>query len=243
MLERCLQMPSTQLFYLCLSFDQWSSKVIMRKQAIENINLISPSVPNSESILIAEYQRLSDLKKVTVEEFNRRFDIYLTVFTASIAGIITIQQFAPVKSQSQLITIITFVMLVLGWNVFTSMGSANVWNIHLERAARLIQTKFIEREPYLLEYFYFKKPMKAITGTKLSTLIVRGISSGGQKSIVVIANSAAITYLLYNIFNHLGWKLVHLVWYRNITLFIIFLLAGFAHVCYSWWYYRANGIR
>jgi len=196
----------------------------------------------NESILIAEYQRLSELKRVAIEEFNKRFDIYLTVFSAAIAGIVAILQFASGNLQGKLITFITVVMLVLGWNIFTSLNSANLWNIHLERATRLIQEKYIEREPSLSSYFYFHKPLNAIIGTKFSTLVVRGLSSGGQKSIVILANSAAFTYLLdhFWIMSHLD--VLFLAKFRLAILLFIFLISCLFHVFYSWWFYRANGV-
>ena len=195
------------------------------------------------NLLIAEYQRLCELKKVAIEEFNKRFDIYLTAFTAAIAGIIAILQFVSGDLQAQLITIITIVMLVLGWNIFTSLGSANVWNIHLERATRLIQGNCIEKVPQLSEYFYFRKPLQAIIGTNFLTLIIRGISTGGQKSIVILANSAAITYLLQVLLNYIGWEQLLLTWFQDTLLLITFLTSCFIHVLYSWWFYRANGIQ
>lgn len=211
----------------------------------KEINMAKPKekteIPNtSNDFLLAEYQRLADFQKSASDSYQRRFDIYLAVFSAAVLGFLSLSGLSSSADRETVLYIILIALIIVGLIIFTSMASINTWQIHLERAMRMIQARYVQGDPSLSSLLYFSTQRTGIGGTGYGQLLVRGIISGGPKTILVIGNSIAISSLLIKFLTTTSLKL-----FPN-TLAVIgiatFIFSGLLHVLFAKVMYKIGGI-
>ena len=196
----------------------------------------------SMEFLLKEYERLAEYQKVTFEAYARRFDIYLAAGSAAFVGIVTISQSQSMAStQREMFSLMILAgLLILGFNIFAALSDASVWQIHYERAMRLLQKYFVERETILNNFLYFDIHQVRTSGARFRTLLLRGVTGGGPKSILIIADSTVLAVLVVRIGAWLGLTMAVSV--EVIAGLTVFLLASLLHVAYARWIYKINGI-
>lgn len=202
----------------------------------------TPELDNlSIEFLLKEYERLSEYQKASFDSYHRRFDIYLAAVSGTLVIAAALSQSTLSQFQEKSLPIILGALLILGLNVFSSLSYSNASQVHLERAARLIQKGFLEREPSISRFLYFDQQHSKITGTKFRTLLIRGITGGGHKSILVIANSILLAVALIRLLN---WTdAIDLSISAQVIIGLIaFVLSSLMHVVYAQWIYKINGI-
>ncbi|HRO91426.1 MAG TPA: hypothetical protein PLC06_13080 [Promineifilum sp.] len=205
---------------------------VTRKPALDNISI---------EFLLKEYERLSEYQKASFDMYHRRFDIYLAAVSGTLLIAVALSQTTQSPFQQTAITTLLVVLLVIGLNVFASLSYSNASQVHLERATRLIQSCFIERDAGINGFLYFDKHRSSISGTDLRTLLIRGITGGGPKSILVIVNSLLVSILLIRFVKLVGE--IDLPFPVQVLVGVgAFLLCSILHVVYARWIYRINGI-
>jgi len=191
--------------------------------------------------LLKEYGRLSEHQKSLIDSYHRRFDIYLAAATAAFIGVVTLSQATTSSLQKAGIIVILTALLVLGLNIFASLSYSNVSQVHFERAVRLIQKHFAAKEPSINEFLYFNHNQGEIAGTTFKALVIRGLTGGGPKSILVVVNSSLLAILTIKAATWFG--IIYPTVKNQVSIgLIVFLLASILHVIYARWIYKINGI-
>lgn len=197
---------------------------------------------HSINFLQVEYERLAEFQKSSSDMYHRRFDIYLAVFSAAVVGYLSITGPSTSTNSEIMSYIILASLSIVGVTIFASMASLSTFQVHLERAMRMIQSRFTEDDPDLKSYLYFNNKKIGITGTGFVALLSRGLLSGGPKTILVLGNSISISIILIKllILTHLIQSSLS-VWGFVIGA-ITFLLSGLLHVFYAKIMYKISGI-
>lgn len=200
------------------------------------------SNPASIEFLITEYKRLESLINTSFDSYQKRFDVYLAILSASFAGIIAFSEFGTSSIQDFVVQFILIALLILGMITYFSLSYLNVSLAHYTKAAQLIQKSFINRDSKIDDYLYFRHNSIGIVGINFRTLLVRGITGGGYKALLVLVNSLIIAEVLIRF---LIWQqIIPFNYWIMISLAVpAFFLSVTLHIMYATWLYRISGIR
>jgi hypothetical protein len=190
--------------------------------------------------LLKEYDRLVEYQKLTLDDYNRWFNIYLGVASAAIVVLVPLSQAIPTGNEPLISNIILLGLLFIGYANFVGLSYANSTSIQHERAIRLIQDYFIKQEPNLTKYLYFRVNKVGVTGTGIRALITRGLSSGSPKSLLVLINSIVASILLVKIGVETGyWSNAYQSLYIGSAIFIA---SSILHLLIARTVYKVHGI-
>jgi hypothetical protein len=192
-----------------------------------------------DEFFLQEIQRLAQSVSETFQMYQRQFDIYLAVASAAFVGAIAASEFVVAPAlRERLILAILSVVLILGLSIYTSLCDSNVHIAHLELAIRRIQDRFTGQEPQHEHHLYYRHSTGIIAGTRFSVLAFRGITGGGQKSILVLANSAAISVLIVRLLLLSSLP----TWAQYVLGLALSVLLALLHVTYAVLMYWLNGL-
>jgi hypothetical protein len=202
---------------------------------------VPKNMESEADFLLKEYEHLVEYQKVTVEGYDRWFSIYLTLGAAVITVIIPLVQSFSSGNKPAILDLILGGLVAFGILNFMGLSYSNAVSIHYERAIRLIQDHFITQYPDLINSLYFRKTSLGIEGTKFQSLIIRGLSTGSQKSTVVVINSILIPLLLIKVGVEQGIILFD-IQYQLIMGLAIFIISGILHVLIGLLIYKVHGV-
>lgn len=195
----------------------------------------------SANFLLKEYDRLVEYQKITIESYDRWFNIYLASASAGVIIIVPLAQVTSSENGSIIINIILFGLLILGFVNFVGLSFANGTSIQHERAIRLIQDYFSERNPKITDFLYFRKNKIGVPGTGAKALLIRGITGGSPKSLLVLLNSIVGTVLLIRL--GIGTDLLSLTTFSQIVIgLVVFVIILALHMFYAKLIYRTHGV-
>lgn len=149
--------------------------------------------------LFKEYDRLVEYQKLTIDDYSKRFNIYLGIASAAIVVLVPLSQAIKTGNEPLIANIILLGLLFVGFAIFIGLSYANSTSIQYERAIRLLQDYFIKDEPNVIKYLYFRTTEVGVTGTDFRALITRGLSSGSPKSLLVFLNSIVSSALIVKV--------------------------------------------
>jgi hypothetical protein len=197
---------------------------------------------DNDAFLLSEYNRLADFQKSASDTYQRRFDIYLAVFSAAVVGFLSLSDPSSSAYRETVLLVILISLIIVGVTIFASMASISTWQVHLERAMRMIQERFAQNDPTIRDFLYFSIRKTGITGTGYVALLLRGIISGGPKTILVIGNSFAISYLLIHLI--ISTNLLPSSQFTALVAIgvVAFLLSGLLHVLFAKVMYKIGDI-
>lgn len=200
-----------------------------------------PIAENIEEFLLTEYDRLFEHQKIVLETYHHRFDIYLAIATAAFVGLLSLHRVDDYSMRGTLEVVVLIILLVVGVVIFTSLATASTWQVHLERAMRLIQKHFVEGSARANNYLYFNRVQPGIPGTGFMALLTRGMTSGGPKTLLVIGNSAVVSALFLKQF--FGWRLFTPMGPNtsSLTVLGVFLFTALLHVIAARVIYKISG--
>ena len=206
-------------------------------KSLEKTEIVGKSI----ELLLKEYDRLVEYKKITLENYDRWFNIYLAVATAALVILIPLTQTLVTGTEPYIANLILLGLLLLGVSTFTGLSFANARSIHLERAIRHIQDYFISQEQNLEKWLYFRVTDTVVPGTGFKALVTRGVTGGSPKSILVVINSAVSVSLIIKIGIETG-VLTYNYLFLMVFGSIIFLVTAFLHLAYARIVYKTNCI-
>jgi hypothetical protein len=131
--------------------------------------------------LLKEYGRLIEYQKITIDDITRWFNIYIGVASAAFVLLVPLAQTLNTGNEPLIRDIILFGLLFVGVTNFIGLTNANATNIHYERAIRLIQKYFIERDTITKDFLYFETRNIGIKGSGVRALIIRGLMGGAPR--------------------------------------------------------------
>ncbi|MDH5506822.1 MAG: hypothetical protein OEZ02_06340 [Anaerolineae bacterium] len=195
----------------------------------------------SKEFLLKEYHRLIEYKKITLNGYDTRFNIYLALASALLVILLPLFQRAEPEIVLNTVNAILIALLLLGVVTFVGLSSANTQSIHLERAIRHIQNYFISSDEMLKPLIYFQVTKTTVPGTDFKSMIIRGVTGGSPKSMILLINCAIATLLSIKIGNECKFLT------NNVSQNIIFgtfilLLSILLHLIYTRIVYKANRI-
>jgi hypothetical protein len=196
---------------------------------------------HSIEFLLREYERLVEYQKITIESYDRWFNIYLAAASAGVIILVPLAQAVTSGNQPAIINIIILGLLILGLVNFVGLSFSNATSIQYERAMRLIQDFFIEHEPLTSNYLYFRKHQIGIPGTGIKALIGRALTGGSPKSFLVLINSLMGAVLLIKVSFDISILSLNTVLQVTIGI-IIFVLILALHLIYARIVYKVHGI-
>lgn len=196
---------------------------------------------HSIEFFLKEYDRLVEYQKITVESYYQLFNIFLAAASAGVIVLVPLTQAVTSGKQPAIINIIIFGLFILGIVNFVGLSFSNATSIQYERAMRLIQDYFIEHEPLIINYLYFRKVQIGIPGTGIKALIGRALTGGSPKSFLVLINSLMGAVLLSKVGFELDILISNTV-LRIATGIIIFASILALHLTYTRIVYKIHGI-
>jgi hypothetical protein len=209
------------------------------KTSVDNNFLpLKPHDEHTASFLLAEYERLKDLRSEIGQRASRRFEFYLTIITAASGAYLLISQ-----SQSGLLLpryLLDLIILGLfGYGVITyiNLSFASAFSLEIIRAFKAIQKYFVNCDPVIEQHLYFSKPVEHSKSYGLRGVLTRGVAGGSEKSVLAFINSILATYLLLSLLqNYLNIQLLNVQ--VVITAIVIFLISCFLHAVYVTFMYK-----
>ena len=196
---------------------------------------------HSIEFLLREYERLVEYQKITIESYDRWFNIFLAAASAGVIVLVPLVQSVTFENQATTINIIILGLLILGIVNFIGLSFSNATSIQYERAMRLIQDYFIEHEPLTFNYLYFRKHQIGISGTGIKALISRALTGGSPKSFLVLINSLMGSVLLIKVGSEIG--IISLNTALQVIIWIIVFVSILAlHLIYARIVYKVHGI-
>jgi len=196
----------------------------------------------SIDFLLKEYDRLVEYQKTTIEDYNRWFNVYVGVASASIVILVPLSQTLKTGNESLLIDIILVGLFLIGAVNFTGLSYANATNTHLERAIRLIQDCFTERDHHAGSFLYFRKYDIGVSGSGPRALIIRGLTGGSPKALLVFINSIVASILVVKVSIEFGY-LKFEFWPSLLEGVAVFLTVAFFHLMMAIIVNRVNDIQ
>ena len=211
---------------------------IKKSQKSEKDNLTNSSQEvvakeTTSAFLLAEYERLKDLRNELSQRASRRFEFFLTIASAAVGAYLII------LNQSQGIPVFPryimdiFAVLFLGYGLITFMNItfASTFEIEIVRAVKRIQQYFITLDPTTERYLYFNSPYSHPNNYRLIGVLARGVGGGSEKSVIAFINSSLITYILISLLKNyfrIQVKENKLI----IAGIVVFIISAFFHALY-----------
>lgn len=191
--------------------------------------------------LLKEYEHLVEYQKVTVEGYDRWFNVYLTIGAAVVTVVIPLIQSFSSGNKTDIINLILGGFIVFGTLNFVGLSYSNAVSIHYERAIRLIQDRFITQNPDIQKCLYFRSNSLGVGGNRFGSMMIRGITNGSPKSTVVIINSSLLAFLLIKIGFEQG--VIHIsLPLQLLAGFILFIIFGIFHVLLGLIIYKVHAV-
>jgi len=197
------------------------------------------SYENSSAIfLLAEYERLRDLRTEVGQRASRRFEFYLTITSAALGAYLIITQTqATISAPQYLIDLIALGFLGYGVVTFLNLTSSSTFHLEIVRAFKEIQRYFISRDAEIERYLYFSVPTPPPDSYKFLGVLARGTAGGSEKTVIAFINSTLVTYLMNSLLQ--DFLAVQLSSMGFIAISVItFLATGLIHAIYVTLMYR-----
>lgn len=192
---------------------------------------------DSAAFLLAEYDRLRDVREELHQRASRRFEFYVTISSAAVGAFLLVgQSQAGTRIPEYIYDLVAIGLLGYGGITFLNLTFASTFQFQLLRAFREIQRYFLERDPDLAEYLYFNSPGPPSDSYRLARVLRRGMGGGSEKSVIAFFNSGLAAYLLISLGRRLGVQLQELE--ILIIAVIAFVVFGVAHGVYVSFAYR-----
>lgn len=202
-------------------------------------NIKSDSLDNE--FLLKEYEHLVEYQKVTVEGYDRWFNVYLTIGAAVVTVVIPLIQSFSSGNKTDIVNLILGGFFFFGTLNFIGLSYTNAVSIHYERAIRLIQDRFIMLNPDIEKSLYFRSNSLGVGGNRFGSMVIRGITNGSPKSTVVIINSLLLAFLLMKIGLERG--IIHIsLPLQLLAGFMLFMIIGIIHVFIGKIIYKVHGV-
>jgi len=198
-----------------------------------------PNDDHSASFLLAEYERLKDLRSEIGQTASRRFEFYLTIVTAALGAYLLVSQIQSGLSIPRYILDLS-VLGLLGYGVITyiNLSWASAFFLEILRAFKAIQKYFVTRDPAVEQHLYFSTPVEPSKRYGLRGVLTRGVAGGSEKAVLAFVNSTLATYLLLSLLqNYLNIQLLNVT--VVIIAIVVFLISGFLHAVYVTFMYRS----
>ena len=182
-----------------------------------------------------EYERYGALYKDFLDAYYRKFDFYLTVLSAGVAGIVAITISDKAVAQNA-ISVILFFILSFGLITFATLTASNINSLDAVSKMAEVRERLKAYGSNDLES-YIASWGKLEIRTQLKQLLFRGIFRTHPKSIVVVLNSVIFSILLV--------RLLPLYTSYSSTALLVFntmgfLLSSILHLLYGRLIYRMN---
>ena len=178
---------------------------------------------------------------MAIDSYNRWFNVYLAVASAAIVVLVPLTQTLTSGNQPTIVNITLLGLLVLGVANFVGLSFSTAISIQYERAMLLIQDYFIEREPNKTKLLHFRTRRIGVPGTGFRALIIRGLTDGSPKSMLVLTNSIVISVLTVKIGVESGViqpdSLIQVI-----MAIVTFVLGATLHLLYSRIVYKMHGV-
>ena len=217
-----MPVPMTSLIYM----DQVKSDTDQKETPLENDNRMSAD------FLLAEFERLKDVRSEIDQRASRRFQFYITITSAVLGACVILYQTQKIPILPYLFHLTALSFLGYGLITFMNLTFASTFQVRILRASRRIQDYFVDRDPDLLKYLYFSNtPLTTNNSYRFFGVLRRGMAGGSEKSVIAFINGALLCYLAVS-FLQSYFSLS----FSNITLgaivIIIFLVSAYLHAVY-----------
>lgn len=163
-----------------------------------------PDDSHSADFLLAEYERLRDVRAELTQRASRRFEFYVTITSAMLGAYLVVTQ---TQGQSMFpwyaFDLIALGLLAYGAITFLNLTFASTFHLMVLRAFRGIQEYFTHRDPSVEKYLYFSTPPEPSNSYRFLRVLMRGMGGGGYKSVIMFINSALAAYLLISFLGNL----------------------------------------
>jgi hypothetical protein len=192
----------------------------------------------SIEFLLAEYERLRDVRAELIHTAQRRFEFYLTITSAITGAIIVIEQTqSSLQMPTYMIYLIALALLGYGLITFVNITYASCYHLHILRAFKVIQGFFISRDSDLSTYLYFNSPEPPENKYKFVKVLVRGMGGGSEKSLITLIDSTLFTFLLITFITNYLVRPTSDISIIIISI-IVFICSCLLHVFYVTFMYR-----
>jgi len=197
-----------------------------------------PNDGHSADFLLAEYERLRDIRAELAQKASRRFEFYVPISSAILGAYLVVTQ---TQGQPTLpwyaFDLIALGLLGYGVITFLNLTFASTFHLQLVRAFKEIQKYFIGRDSSVKKYLYFSTPIKPSNRYRFPRILMRGMAGGSEKSVIASTDSALATYLLISLLRNLLF--VQLSGVGIVVLAIAtFVILGLIHGIYVTLAYR-----
>lgn len=204
---------------------------------------VSPSSPVSTGefsadFLLAEYERLKDLRAEIGQRAFRRFEFYVTIISAALGAYLLISQAQTGITIPRYLIDLT-VLGLFGYGVITyvNLTFASAFQLEIIRAFKAIQKYFVGRDPDIEQHLYFSTPAETPKNYGFIRVLTRGVAGGSEKAIIAFINSTLATYLLISLLqNYLAMQLLNIA--VVVLAVVTFLVSGLIHAVYVTFMYK-----
>lgn len=191
---------------------------------------------SSVNILIAEYDRLKELEKLRLENYERGLQLYVAVITAGIGILLFILEGKmPLSPPPLSVLCLLLFILFIGETSFLRMVGADIAIAENARAFLCIRKEFIKADSEIRDAFLkglAQNKKRYSSWSSVLGVITRALSVSQQKTAVVLLNclvSAIGVIILVS---------PKTIWLAVIIGIGVAILAGLLHALYASWRYR-----
>lgn len=133
----------------------------------------------SVKFLLAEYERLRDVRAEIIHRATRRFEFYLTITTAIVGGFILLGQVqGSLDIPLYIIDLIALGLFVYGMVTFINITFSSTFDLQIIYAFKEIQKYFTDRHPEIENYLYLSSPPTVSNRYRFARVLVRGMGRG-----------------------------------------------------------------
>ncbi len=187
-------------------------------------------------ILLAEYDRLKGVEQFIWESYERSVQLYLAVITAAVGAFLFLAETQmPLSSLRLSLGLLLGATLLIGEVTYLKMLGVDLYMVANGKAFELIQDKFIQANPELVNAFlkdFLDNAEKFNSWSSIRGIINRAFTVSGEKTIVVLLNCLVSSGVVIIII----WP--GKAWAAFAIGIVITALAGFMHTIYASWRYK-----
>jgi hypothetical protein len=136
-------------------------------------------------VMLAEYDRVTNLRKEAFEANNRRVDLYLALVSIFVGSQAYLLQFGGIQINNILPTLVPLALLlvVFGLFVLTGVIGVNLAQLNYNNAASGIRKYFLECAPTIQKYIRYGP-----SGSDLPVFRIRG----SNQQVIIFVNSGLV---------------------------------------------------